>query len=80
MIPTMVAKKIANNCHAIFVTPAGTGTNHRMTPVAIDAINGFIAAPCHGCGGGGGGGWITAVPAVDALATKLREFEIGLVV
>ncbi|KAJ6315555.1 hypothetical protein OIU78_018934 [Salix suchowensis] len=48
MIPTIVARKIASSCQAGFVTPEGTGTNQRMTPVAIDASNGFIAAPCHG--------------------------------
>ncbi|KAJ6777601.1 hypothetical protein OIU74_001561 [Salix koriyanagi] len=48
MIPTIVARKIASSCQAGLVTPEGTGTNQRMTPVAIDASNGFIAAPCHG--------------------------------
>ncbi|KAJ6424756.1 hypothetical protein OIU84_025512 [Salix udensis] len=48
MIPTIVARKIASSCQAGFVTPEGTGTNQKMTPVAIDASNGFIAAPCHG--------------------------------
>lgn len=48
MIPTMVARKMERSCHAFLVTPAGVGTNQRITPVAIDAIRGFIAAPCHG--------------------------------
>jgi hypothetical protein len=48
MIPTIVPKKIASNCHACLDTPSGVGTNQRITPVAIDAKSGFIAAPCHG--------------------------------
>lgn len=48
MMPTMVARKIARSCHAFLVTPAGVGTNQRITPVAMDASKGFMAAPCHG--------------------------------
>lgn len=48
MMPTMVARKIASSCHAFLETPAGSGTNHRMTPVATAAAIGFSAAPCHG--------------------------------
>lgn len=48
MIPTMVARKIASNCHAFLDTPAGWGRNHMMTPVAIAATSGFSSAPCHG--------------------------------
>lgn len=48
MIPTTVARKMASNCHAFFETPAGVGTNHRITPVRMEASKGFIAAPCHG--------------------------------
>jgi hypothetical protein len=64
MIPTIVARKIASSCHAFRDTPAGTGTNQRMTPVAMEAIRGFIAAPCHGCVGGG-----AAAPEVAAALT-----------
>ena len=66
MMPTMVARKIASSCHAFLETPAGAGTNHRMTPVAIDAASGFIAAPCHG----GLGLGVTAV-AEEARTTVL---------
>lgn len=52
MMPTIVARKIARSCQAGLETPEGTGTNQRMTPVAMEASNGFIAAPCHGCGAG----------------------------
>lgn len=55
MIPTMVARKIARSCHALRVTPSGTGRNHTITPVAIDARRGLIAAPCHGAGDTGAG-------------------------
>lgn len=54
MIPTIVARKMASSCHAFLDTPEGTGTNQRITPVAIEAISGFIAAPVHGCGGDAG--------------------------
>ncbi|WCJ36894.1 hypothetical protein M5689_018066 [Euphorbia peplus] len=75
MIPTIVARKIASSCHAGFVTPAGTGTNQRMTPVAIEASNGFIAAPCHGCGGVAAG----AEDTDDALTVKseVRRLRIA---
>lgn len=52
MIPTIVARKIASSCHALRVTPSGTGRNQIITPVAIDARSGLIAAPCHGAGAG----------------------------
>ena len=55
MMPTMVARKIARSCHALRVTPSGTGRNHMITPVAIDARRGLIAAPCHGAGATGAG-------------------------
>lgn len=48
IIPTMVAKKMESNCQAIRDTPSGAGTNHRITPVAIDAMSGLMEAPCHG--------------------------------
>lgn len=48
MIPTIVARKMARSCQASRETPDGTGTNQRITPVAMDAKSGFIAAPCHG--------------------------------
>lgn len=44
-----------SNCHAIRETPLGAGRNHKMTPVAMEAISGLMAAPCHGCGGLTGG-------------------------
>lgn len=69
MIPTMVARKIAKSCHAFLETPPGTGTNHRMTPVAIDAARGFRAAPCHGCAGAGAGAGGEA--AAEARATPV---------
>lgn len=78
MMPTMVARKIASSCHAFLETPAGCGTNHRMTPVAIAAASGFSAAPCHG----GLGLEVTAVEeearttVVSFLATRL-VCEIG---
>lgn len=45
MMPTIVPRKMASNCHALRETPSGTGTNQRMTPVAMEASKGFIAAP-----------------------------------
>jgi len=48
IMPTIVPKKIASNCHALRFTPAGTGVNQSITPVAMEANRGFIAAPCHG--------------------------------
>lgn len=62
-MPTIVARNMESSCQALRETPDGTGTNQRMTPVAIDAINGFNAAPCHGCCDGG----VTAA-GVDAAA------------
>lgn len=52
MIPTMVAKKMESNCHAILETPEGGGRNQIITPVAMEAMNGLMAAPCHGWGAG----------------------------
>lgn len=73
MMPTMVARKMERSCQALRVTPAGAGTNQRMTPVAIEAIRGWSAAPCHGCGAGFGGlAWIVAEEAVDALTFRVR--------
>ena len=66
-MPTIVARNMESSCHALRETPDGTGTNQRMTPVAIDAINGFNAAPCHGCGDGG----VTAA-GVDAAALTVN--------
>lgn len=78
MIPTIVARKMASNCHAFRETPDGTGTNQRTIPVAIDASNGFMAAPCHGCCCGAG----VTVAADDAEAftvsfLSLKEFADG---
>lgn len=66
IIPTIVAKKIASSCQAFLDTPDGTGTNQRMTPVAIEARRGFIAAPCHGFAGGD-----TALPGEASAAAPL---------
>ena len=74
MIPTMVARKIASSCHALRVTPAGTGTNHRIIPVAIDARSGFIAAPCHGGDAGTGGGGLADVAAPLTVALTVNNF------
>ncbi|MFS7907426.1 hypothetical protein Hanom_Chr01g00071211 [Helianthus anomalus] len=76
MIPTIVARNIASSCHAFFETPAGTGTSHRITPVAIEAISGFIAAPCHGTGAGAGASGFAGTAAADAFTVKLG-FLIG---
>lgn len=77
MIPTMVPRKIANSCHAFRVTPSGTGTNQSMTPVAIDANRGFIAAPCHGCAGGVAGAGVTEAEAEDeALTVRVGRFKL----
>ncbi|KAI4386255.1 hypothetical protein MLD38_004201 [Melastoma candidum] len=54
IIPTTVARNIERSCHALRETPDGTGTNHRMTPVAMEASRGLMAAPCQGWGGGAG--------------------------
>lgn len=62
-----------SSCHALRETPDGTGTNQRITPVATDAINGFNAAPCHGCCDGG----VAAAgvdDADDALTVSSRWF------
>lgn len=72
---------MASNCQADLVTPFGTGTNQRMTPVAIDASNGFIAAPCHaGAAGvidvGTGPGEADADDADVALTVKLGFFLV----
>jgi len=82
MIPTMVARKIASNCHALRVTPSGTGTNHRIKPVAIEARRGLMAAPCHGTGAGtkGGVGEEEAEATVEEALTRvddLRRKETG---
>ena len=77
MIPTIVAKKIASSCHAFLETPAGTGENQRITPVAMEARRGFMAAPCHA---GAGAGFIEA-PAAEALIVLLileRFFQLRL--
>lgn len=81
IIPTMVARKIASNCHAFRETPDGTGRNHIMIPVAIEAISGFIAAPCHGWDAGA-----TAAGVEEAARTvkaprfprELLESRVGL--
>lgn len=70
MMPTIVARKMASSCQAGRETPDGTGMNQRMTPVAIDASNGLIAAPCHGCEGGVEEAGDAA--ATDALTVKLK--------
>jgi hypothetical protein len=74
MIPTIVARKIASSCQAGFVTPEGTGTNQRMTPIAIDASNGFIAAPCHG--GEAGVIDVGADDADEAFTAKLEILRV----
>lgn len=51
IIPTMVDRKMERSCQAILVTPVGGGMNHRITPVAMEAIRGCMEAPCHGCSG-----------------------------
>jgi len=82
MIPTIVARKIASSCHAGFVTPAGTGTNQRMTPVAMDASKGFMAAPFHGGEAGVidvGAGDGDAADA-DAFTVKLEIFRVAVVI
>lgn len=80
MIPTMVARKMASNCHAFLETPDGTGTNHRINPVAIEAIKGFSAAPCHGCCGFCSGAGATAAPAeAEACTVSLLNFNDGFV-
>lgn len=66
-MPTIVARKMESSCQALRETPDGTGRNQRMTPVAIEAINGFNAAPCHGCWDGG----VTAA-GVDAAALAVN--------
>lgn len=72
MIPTIVAKKMASSCHAFLDTPEGTGTNHRMMPVAIEARRGFNAAPCHGFAGGD-----AAAPG-EAAALTVRLGDLNL--
>lgn len=74
MIPTMVARKIASNCHALRVTPSGTGTNHRIKPVAIDAIRGLMAAPCHGTGAGATGG--DGEAAAEEALTRVDDLRL----
>lgn len=69
MIPTIVARNIESNCHAFLETPVGTGTNQRITPVAIEASRGFIAAPCHGTGAGAGS-CLAGTTAADACTEK----------
>lgn len=58
-----------SNCQAIRETPSGAGKNHRMTPVAMEATSGLMAAPCHGCGGGTGG---TATTEAEATVSSPR--------
>lgn len=48
MMPTMVPKKIASNCHALRETPSGTGEYQSRVPIAKEAKRGLMAAPCHG--------------------------------
>lgn len=69
-MPTIVARKMESNCHALRVTPDGTGTNQRITPVAIEANSGFNAAPCHG--GCDGGVTAAGVDEAAALTVNLR--------
>lgn len=79
MIPTIVARNIDSNCQAILETPEGTGTNHRIIPVAIEATRGFIAAPCHGTGAGVGSGF-AGTTAAEAFTENFRCLvgELGL--
>lgn len=70
MIPTMVARKIARSCHAFRETPEGTGRNQIITPVAMEARSGFIAAPCHGCCCGDAGATEAPPAAAEALTLK----------
>lgn len=70
----MVARKMESNCQAMRETPLGAGMNHRMTPVAIDAMSGLMAAPCDGCGLGAGGG---AAAAVANATVSGRRFGAG---
>lgn len=70
-MPTIVARKMASSCQAFRETPEGTGTNQRMTPMAIDASKGFIAAPCHGRGAAGAG----AEAEAEAFAVNFFEEE-----
>lgn len=73
MIPTMVARKIASNCQALRDTPDGTGTSQRITPVAIEASSGLIAAPCHG--GDGGFAATDAPPLAADLTVNLVSLD-----
>lgn len=73
IMPTMVPKKIASSCHALLETPSGTGRNHTITPVAIEARRGFMDAPCHA----GAGTGATEAPAAEALMT-VGNLRLGL--
>lgn len=74
MIPTIVARKMASSCHALRETPLGTGTNQRITPVAMEARSGLIAAPCHGAGAGTAGDG-EAAEAEEETLTKADLWE-----
>lgn len=70
MIPTMVDRKMERSCQAILVTPVGGGMNHRIIPVAMEAIRGCMEAPCHGCSGFDGTDDGVAAAAADALTVR----------
>ena len=74
IMPTIVPRKIASSCHALRFTPAGTGENQRITPVAMEAISGFMAAPCHGCTGAGAG----VMEAAEALTVKAEGLRVEI--
>lgn len=74
IMPTIVPKKIASSCHALRFTPAGTGENQRITPVAMEAISGFMEAPCHGCTGADEGAGAGVMEAAEALTVREEGF------
>lgn len=71
MIPTIVAKKMESNCHAILETPEGGGRNQIITPVAMEAMSGLMAAPCHGWGAGTAGTAEVEADAAETIGSRL---------
>ncbi|KAJ6716122.1 hypothetical protein OIU74_008787 [Salix koriyanagi] len=74
MIPTIVARKIASNCHAGFVTPAGNRNepeNNTLSRWML--VKAFMAAPCHG-----GEAGVIDVGAGDGDAADADAFTVKL--
>lgn len=73
MISTMVGRKIASNCHVLYMPLKGTRMNQSIILVTIDASNGFIVVPCHD-------GDIRARSVKEMLVTLVVALTVNLLV